>query len=84
LRESLAEDRWFGDSEVSRRVAAEWVMAANSAGVLVGLAAIVLGILGLVGLVPLTLSLVAFLCVGAAVMFAGSAVTAKMMAVMPR
>ncbi len=45
---------------------------------LVGIAAIVLGIVALTGIHPVALSLVAFLIVGAAVAGCGSAVSAKM------
>jgi hypothetical protein len=49
--------------EVARRVAGTMVSGATGSQVLVGLAAIVLGIIGLAGGYPLTLSLIAFLAV---------------------
>jgi hypothetical protein len=48
----------------------------------VGLAGIILGILAVVGAYPLTLVLVAFLCLGASVMIAGAALGSKMMTVL--
>jgi hypothetical protein len=53
-------------------------MAASGAQVLLGLAAIVLGILALVGIDPITLSLVALLVLGASVLFSGGAITSRL------
>jgi hypothetical protein len=76
---SLFVEHHLPGNEVARRVAGEMVSAANGAQALIGLAAIVLGIIGLVGLYPLTLSLVAFLCLGASVLLSGAAVSTKML-----
>lgn len=45
--------------------------------VMAGFASGILGILALVGLAPITLNLVAMLCVGSAIMFSGTAVSAR-------
>ncbi len=84
---SLAIDRaWEGpEHEMSRHVASEMVAGSNAAQALVGLAAIVLGILALVGIAyAWTLVLVAMLCLGASVMVSGAALGSKMMTVMRR
>jgi hypothetical protein len=54
------------------------------AQILVGLAAIILGIVALGGIYPLTLSLIAFLAVGAAVAISGLALSTKMLEMMRR
>jgi hypothetical protein len=56
-------------------------MASGAVGaqVMVGLAAIVLGIIGLVGYYPLSLTLVALLCLGAAVALSSAALSARVM-----
>ncbi len=69
-----------GDTEVTKRAAQEAVTASAGAQVLVGLAAMVLGILGLVGIAPVTLTLVAFLAVGTSILLSGAAVSGRMMA----
>jgi hypothetical protein len=53
-------------------------VAASGAQVLIGLAAIVLGIIALVGIDPITLSLVALLVLGASVLFSGGAITSRL------
>jgi hypothetical protein len=53
------------EGELSRYAADEMVAGANAAHVLVGIAAIVLGIVGLVSVYPFVLTLVALLCTGA-------------------
>lgn len=82
----------FGSTTASRleRAAAhgeptaarEAVAAASGAQVLVGLGSAVLGILAVVGIAPETLTLVALLSVGAAVLLSGSALTARMAALL--
>lgn len=69
------------DHETAKRVAREALTAAAGTDILVGLAAIVLGILALVGLAPLTLTLVAMLALGASVLLNGSAVIGKMVSI---
>jgi hypothetical protein len=84
---ALVIDRtWEGpEREVSRRVAGEMVSASNAAQALVGLAAIVLGILALVGIpYSLILVLVGLLCLGASVTLSGAALSGKMLTVMHR
>ncbi len=81
---ALEVERCCGDNDGARRVAGEMVSSANGALVLVGLAAIILGIVGLAGPYGLVLSLVAFLCLGAAVSLSGSATSGKMMTMLHR
>ena len=69
------------DHEIAKRVAREALTAATGTEVLVGLAAVVLGILALVGIDPTTLILVAMLALGASVLLTGSAVVGKMLSV---
>jgi hypothetical protein len=61
------------------RVTREITMAASGTQVLVGVGAIVLGILALVGGDSLVLSLVGLLAIGASILLAGSAVSTRMM-----
>jgi hypothetical protein len=70
--------------DTSELIAREAAAGAASTQALVGLGAIILGILALVGLVPLTLTLVAWLCLGAAVTFTGAAISGKMISVLQR
>lgn len=60
----------------------EAVQAASGAQIMVGLASIVLGILALVGTAPVTLTLVALLSVGTGIVLGGTAITARMAALM--
>ncbi len=66
-----------GEHAVTKRVAHDAMTAAAGAQVLVGLSAIVLGILALIGIVPQTLNLVAMLALGSAVVLSGGAVVAR-------
>lgn len=68
-----------GDHDFAKRVARESLTAATGADMLVGLAAVVLGILALVGMAPVPLTLVAMLALGASILLTGSAVIGKMM-----
>jgi hypothetical protein len=71
--------------EFSSRAAGPALVGMGSgAQVMVGLAAIVLGILGVVGFAPLTLTLVAMLCVGTAVLMTGAALGGKLMSAFSR
>lgn len=67
-----------GAEDLAQRVAEEATGVAIEAEMLVAIAAVVLGILSLVGLVPVTLTLVAMLSIGAASMLVGSAVGSRM------
>ncbi len=67
--------------EAFREVAHEAVGVATGAQILLGLAALILGIIGVTGLSWMTLTFVALLCVGVAEMTSGSAIAARMMAV---
>jgi len=58
--------------------------SADAGHVMVGIAAIVLGILAVVGVSQLTLVLVGLLCLGAAALFSGSALGARSMAAVSR
>lgn len=73
-----------GNHEMARRVAYEAMNAVSGTEVLVGLGAIVLGILALIGLASQTLELVAVLALGAAVVMTGSALIGKMLSVFAR
>jgi hypothetical protein len=67
------------ESERAQRIAHEMVSATAAGQVLVGLSAIVLGILALIGIAPDVLTLVAMLAVGASILLTGSAVTGRML-----
>lgn len=71
-------------SERARNVTREAVEAASGTEVLVGIGAVVLGILALLGYMPRTLVLVGLLALGAAVLFSGSAVSSRMAAIFRR
>jgi hypothetical protein len=63
-----------------RRTVQDAVEASGGIMVLVGVAAAVLGILSLLGVGPvLTLALVAMLCIGASLLFAGGALATRFM-----
>jgi len=64
----------YAPSDTSGYLAREAVHAAAGAHALVGLAVIVLGILALLGVAPLSMTLTAILCVGAAVVLSGAAI----------
>jgi uncharacterized membrane protein HdeD (DUF308 family) len=59
-------------------------LAASGAQVLLGIAAIVLGIIALVGIDPVVVTLVALLILGASVLFSGTAIGTRMASVMRR
>src|SRR5579884_2695589 len=63
---------YYGAGEATRRVMRELVNASASGQVLLGIGAVVLGILALLQLDPMTLTLVGFLAVGGAVLLSGS------------
>jgi hypothetical protein len=79
---TLVIERHTVGHEAARHIAGDMVSAASGVQALVGLAGIILGILGLVGMFPWTLSLVAFLCVGGAVLLSGAAVSSKMLSML--
>lgn len=62
---------------IAKQVARDSMLGAIGTEVLVGLAAIVLGILALVGFNPMTLTLVAMLAVGASMLLTGSALVGR-------
>ncbi len=70
------------DYEAFREVARESLKLATGIEILLGLSALVLGIIAVTGVGWMTLSFVAFLCVGVANVASGGAVMAKMMGVM--
>lgn len=70
--------------EKAKRVAREAMVGANSAQLLVGGGAVVLGILAIVGIAPMTLGLVAMLAMGASVLLSGGAVTARILTLFAR
>jgi hypothetical protein len=67
-------------AQISRQAA----VAASGAQVLVGVAAIVLGIIALVGVDPVPVTLVALLVLGASVLFTGTALTGRMAGLLHR
>ena len=69
-------------SDTARTVARASVETASGAQILVGAGGVVLGILALVGLAPATLIAVGMLSLGASVLFSGSAVGGKMLAIL--
>jgi hypothetical protein len=64
--------------ERARRVVREAVSASSGIQILFGLGAATLGILSLVGIAPVMLTLVSMLIVGAATLFSGAAISARM------
>jgi hypothetical protein len=74
----------IGDDEMVRRLVRSLRGVAADAQLLVGLAGVVLGILGLVGIKPLTLVLVALLAIGASALLRSSAVGGAAFDVMRR
>lgn len=70
------------ENPAAHRAARRTVAGTEGAQVLVGVAAIVLGILALIGFVPIVLNLVALLAIGVSVLLSGGAVGGKM-AVLP-
>jgi hypothetical protein len=81
---ALIVEHRYRAHEVVRRVAGTMVSGTAGAQVLVGLSAIILGIVALTDVHPLTLSLVAFLAVGAAVGVSGLALCTKMLEMLRR
>jgi hypothetical protein len=75
------EARKTGVHGLSETVARESATAAANIQVLVGLAAVTLGILALVGIVPMVLSLVAMLGIGGTNLLSGSMIGGKMLSV---
>lgn len=67
-----------GASEKVQHIAEEATSTVAGADVLIGLGALVLGILGLVGVAPMTVTLVALLSIGAVSLLTGSVLGAKM------
>ncbi len=67
------------DARMTARIAARRaVVGSESAQVLVGIAAVVLGILALIGFDPMVLNLVAMLAVGVSIVLSGAALGGKM------
>lgn len=67
------------EHETAKQVASEAMTAATGLQLLVGLAAVVLGILALVGLEPLTLDLVAMLALGSSFLLSGGAIAGRVL-----
>lgn len=80
----LGSMRGAGERERFERSTHEVSVAASGTQMLIGIAAIVLGILALIGIDPLTLSLVGLLAVGASILFSGSAVSSRVLGVLRR
>lgn len=71
-------------SERARDVTREAIEMASGTEVLVGIGAVVLGILALLGMAPRTLVLIALLALGATVLFSGSAISSRMLNIFRR
>jgi len=69
--------------EETHELAQDAVYAASGSEVLIGAAAVVLGILALSGFDPLTMTLVGLLSVGASVLLSGMSMAGRMISVMP-
>lgn len=65
-------------SERARDVTRGAIEMASGTEVLIGIGAVVLGILALLGMAPRTLVLIALLALGATVLFSGSAISSRM------
>ncbi|HKK13917.1 MAG TPA: hypothetical protein VKA14_04580 [Gammaproteobacteria bacterium] len=63
----------------TKRVAEDAMSASTGADVMVGVAAVVLGILALIGIAPMNLNLVALLAIGTAVLLRGSTIAGRIM-----
>jgi hypothetical protein len=61
-----------------QRLAKEAISVVSGGEVLVGVAAIVLGILGVLTIAPFTMALVALLCVSASILMAGTAISTRL------
>jgi hypothetical protein len=66
------------------RLTREATAAASGTQVLIGIGAIVLGILALVGMDPLILSLIGLLAVGASILLSGTSVSSRLLGVLRR
>ncbi len=71
-------------SERARTITREAVEVASGAEVLIGIGAIVLGILALLGWAPRTLVLVSLLGLGASILFTGSAISSGLVGIFKR
>ena len=80
----LGRMRSAGTSPRLERATREMTVAASGTQMLIGIAAVVLGILALIGVDPLTLSLVGLLAIGASILFSGSAVSSRMLSILRR
>jgi hypothetical protein len=71
-------------SDRARDVTREAIEMASGTEVLIGIGAVVLGILALLGMAPRTLVLIALLALGATVLFSGSAISSRMLNIFRR
>jgi hypothetical protein len=72
------------EPKLVRQIAREALMAASGVEILVGMAAIALGILSVIGIYPIELSFVAVLAVGGMVLFSGTALGGRMLSLFRR
>ncbi len=72
------------ENDTARQVARESVTAAAGVQMLVGIGAVVLGILALLGIFPLILNLVAVLAIGGSDLISGGAIGSRMMSMFRR
>ncbi len=70
----------LGIDSNSQKILEDIVTNASGIQLMIGMSAVVLGILGLIGMAPLTLTLIAMLAVGVAILISGSSLTAKILA----
>lgn len=82
VHDRIREMRVGLESEYADKLTRETIAATTGAEILVGISAVVLGILALVGFAPLTLTLVAMLAVGASVLLSGAAIGGRVMSVL--
>jgi hypothetical protein len=73
-----------GEHALARQIASEAMIVASGARLLVGAAAIALGILALSGVLPMMLTLVALLSLGGGSILSGSAITGRMFGALSR
>ncbi|HEX5437200.1 MAG TPA: hypothetical protein VFW98_08570 [Gemmatimonadaceae bacterium] len=71
------EALWYARTAGDTRIMEDVAYAASGSDVLVGIGAVVLGILALGGFAPITLTLIAMLSLGAAILLGGSTITAR-------
>ena len=72
----------YAAGDVTQRVAQEAVFVTSGGQILIGIGAIVLGILALLGMSPLMLALIATLGIGGSMLLSGTAIGTRMLSVL--